>query len=447
MKKIGLKLKNDMKIKLFSMVLFLSAPLFSVAAPICSVPVCDIPAKIAELRADTQTNRSNYYTYLNQTYKVSWDPNILANLIEFSLEAHQLSLSLDAGEEWIPNQVADLLNKSLVRALSQGPLQPATYGRWFGLFYGDSASSYRFSILLHWEQELKRLRLTTAGELRDLMAFMSLAASTSIQLSDEEYVTVLAKNISIQAGIQLLRLSPHMEGIFSVIATCDIVDQKLCPQMDRMSIVVGDDYRGIQTAFVLSGSETPVFEFSESKLKDERTLYGLTGPTDQVVPPGSFQIEFDIKTHAFHGVLITPRTRVQVKLTGKRIVSPQDLYELQSPVPLIQIDQIAGSYTGSALKVIFTNQPIDMFDFQVDRYSDTLFKATMRDHVSNNVLYDFPAMYYSPVLGVMTAFTMNQSGLMKITFVYRLQNGQPAWVGFAQSLRSAQYFYLSLDVK
>jgi hypothetical protein len=422
-----------------------------VSAPVCSVPVCDIPSKIAELSVDTQENRSNYYSYLNKAYKSNRDVNVLTNLIEFSLEAHKLSLSLDATEEWIPNLAAEILNRSLVYALTQGPLNNTIYTRWFGLFYGDSASAYRFSILLHWEKELKKYKLTTATELRALIAFCNQAARVAVQRGDEDYVSILAENISVQAGLQLLRIAPHMEGIFSVRVACHIVDKDHCPKIDKMSIMIGDEYRGIQTAFISTNdANLPVFEFLESKIKNENTLYGLTGPTDQTVPPGSVEIEFDSTTHTFKGVLITPRTQIKIQISGQRIVSPQDLYDMPQPTPLIAIDQISQNYLGHLLKSPhFDPTVISAPDFylKVDRYSGTLFKATMRDAVSKHVLYDFPALYYSPTNGVMTAYTVNQVGPVKMTWAYRILNGIPSWVGFAHSQRNGQYYYLNLEAK
>ncbi|MBC7419481.1 MAG: hypothetical protein H7328_02020 [Bdellovibrio sp.] len=445
--------------KSFSLQVFFATILISfltmgtaLAAPACTLPVCNISDKIAELRLVTGEERAAFYTNLTAKYKASRDQATLSNLIEFCIESYKLSLELDISEEWIPTLAADLLNRSLDYALAQGPIVGTVYGRWYGLFIGDSASAHRFQNLLFWQNQLKHTRLTTASEFKQLIAYMKLAVAASVSLNDEDYVANLAQITSTEAGIQLLRLAPYMEGVYSIQVSCQNIDAALCPKIDKFSLILGDDWRGIQAAFIASELENPVFEFNEVKLIDENTVHAETGPLDVPIAPGSMHLVFDHVKNTFTGVIKTPRTRIEVQVTGKRIVSTDELYQMAQPTPLISIDQVEGYYRGriqaSAANWADRIIPeITDFNLTLARFADNSFKATMRGDNSTTILYDFPAAYYFKNLGVITSYTADKYGLLKITYAYRLVNGMPKWVGFAQSLRTGQYYFLQLEPK
>ncbi|MBC7456919.1 MAG: hypothetical protein H7235_01480 [Bdellovibrionaceae bacterium] len=431
------------------LVSFLWAPLAQAAVG-CTVPVCDIPLKISELRLSTREERAAYYTLLSTQYKTNRDPAILSNLIDFSLAAYDLSIQLDKEEEWVPQLTVNLLDRSLMFGLTQNPLDGASFGRWFGLFLGDSASAYRFQTLLYWQNQLSHERLTTAAEFHQLIVFMGLANTAAINLNDEDYVSALTQTISTEAGLQMMRLAPYVEGVYNVQATCQAVDATLCPKINKLSLIFGDKARGIQAMYIDSSAENPTYEFTEVKLVDETTIYGETGPMDVPLAPGSFRIVFDKVNNTFQGVLRTPRTQIEVQLKGQRIVSPDELYQKTLPSSLIPIDQIQGYYVGHIMTTAGAEKivpGISDFSYVITRYGDNSFKATMRELNTKSLVWDFPASYYFKNLGVITAYTANNYGMIKITWVYRVVNGAPTWLGFAQSLRTGQYFYLGLSPK
>ncbi len=442
-------------LRLASAALFITSLIFvstSQAAPMCQVPVCNISDKIIELRASSREQRANFYANLSAKYKASRDQTTLSNLIEFSVEAYKLSVELDSDEDFVPELAMNLLNRSLDSAILQGPLAGSTYGRWYSLFAGVSASSHRYQALLYWDAQLKRQILTTAAELRELMTFMKFAVTASETLQDEDYVANFARNIGTSAGLQLLRLAPYMEGVYDIQVSCKAVDASVCPKMNKFSLILGDQVRGVQAAFINSEIENPIFEFNEVKIIDEKNIYAETGPLDVPIAPGSMNLVFDKAKNTFSGVIRTPRAQIEVQLTGQLIVSPDQLYQLAMPTPLIAIDDIEGYYTGRVTTAAVKNADRILpenfnFNLIMNRYSENSFKATMRENISLSIMYDFPAAYYFRSLGVITTYTADRFGLLKITYVYRYVNDVPKWIGYAQSLRTGQYFYLELNPK
>lgn len=422
------------------------------ATVICQLPVCNIANKIAELRASSREARANFYAELTGKYKASRDQAILANLIDFSVEANKLSIELDSDEEYVTDLAMNLLNRSLDYAILQPPLVGSTYGYWYSQFVGVSASSHRYQALLYWDAQLKHNVLTTADEFRQLIIFMKLAGNASENLKDEDFVANFARNIGTSAGLHLLRLAPYMEGVYNIQISCKAIDAAVCPRMNKFSMVLGDQWRGVEGAFINTELENPVFEFNEIKIIDETTIYGETGPMDVPIAPGSMHLVFDKSKNTFTGQIRTPRTQIEVQVTGQRIVSPDELYQITKPSTLIAIDAVEGYYTGniSTQAANWADQILPGyvdFNLVITRYAENSFKATMRADNSLNIIFDFPAAYYFENLGVITTYTADRHGLLKITYVYRNSNGVPKWLGFAQSLRTGQYFYLELGAK
>lgn len=427
-----------------------SASLLAAPRANCGLPVCDINKKIKELRAETQDNRVAFYVELISKYKTNKDSAVLENLIDFSLKAYDLSMELDASEPWITAAPAELLNRSLSSILVQNPIQVQKYVRWYGLFNSESASSYRFQILQFWGNQLKLGKIVSVNDYKLIIAFMRLAKVESERLQDEVYVGNLAETIATQAGLELLRLSPYFEGVYKIRVTCETKLANVCPKISIFSLVLGDDWRQIQAAFIDPSLTDPVFEFNEVKFVSETEIEGETGPLDVPLAPGSFKIKFDVMKKTLTGTIRTPRTQNEITVTGELVESPNSLYLAQAPSSFPSMDQIEGLYRGeiqrSAQNPALT--PVaPAINLKVLRYQDQTFKATLRDSRTEEKILDFPVGYYFENVGVMTFYAGDENGLLKYTFAYRLVQGKPRWIGLAHSLRTGQYYHINLNAK
>lgn len=438
--------------KTTSLLAFFILNLFSFLthAQSCGLPVCDIPAKIAELKAASQSERVAYYDSIETQYKNNRDNAVLENLIDFATEAYKLSSQIDASEVWIPTRMMELLNRSLLYILTQGAPKAQKFAGFYSRFIGGSQMALRFQVLNYWAFQLKNDKVTTAADLKELIQFLNLAAKFSDSVNDELYVSNLARQTATQTGLSLLRIEPYFEGVYKVKTVCHALDQKKCPEMDKFSIVLGDSWRGIQASFINTQLTSPVFEFNEVNLLDEKTIEGITGPLDIPFAPSSFHIEFDGATKSFKGTIKTPRTEMIIEVSGTQIVSPNELYQLPMPNPLVSIDNLEAIYTGQ-IKMVKDPSPITpqapTLELNIKRYAENSFKATIRNSMTYDVLFDFPAVYYFRTLGVINLYGGTYQGMLKVTLAYRIVDGKPLWTGFAQSLRTGQYFHLSVDPK
>ena len=82
------------------------------AEVVCGLPVCDIKAKVEELKKSTQNTR--YQTFLNftQQYKKSKDVAAFDNLVEFSLAAKPMLIEV-GDEEFVIRRGNTLLDQSV----------------------------------------------------------------------------------------------------------------------------------------------------------------------------------------------------------------------------------------------------------------------------------------------------------------------------------------------
>lgn len=436
-----------MQSRQFVLIAILSLTRFSYA---CDIPVCNVAEKIEELRNVTQDARVQFYTELLNQYKTNRNTLVLENLIDFSLEAYKLSIELDSAEAWIPQRAANLLNRSLTFALTQGPIQVSKYSTWYANFISDSAPAFRFQVLLYWNEQLKNDSALLPNDLRQLISFMGQARSISEFQHDENYVMNLAQSTATQAGLQLLRISPQMEGVYQVEVKCAAIDINHCPKLDKFSIVLGDRWRLIQAAFIDETLIVPVFEFTDVHLIDEKTVEGQTGPLDTPFIPASFYIEFDQTTKSFSGFIRTPRTLEKIEIRGSLIVSPINLMNQPRPTDFISPDKIEGAYTGNIARPPGAAERAPQFppvELMIVRYDENSFKATLRDGRTHEMLFDFPAGYYFRNIGLITLYGADPNGLVKLTFAYRLVAGVPTWIGLVHSLRTGQYYFLNLNAK
>lgn len=417
----------------------------------CGVPVCDIPTQIAEIRKMSSDERASYLLQLDESTKDSKDPLIVKNILDFSTEALPVVLELDKPVYWIISMVSDMINRSnlFLSTRSTVDLSADNLFDWYKNFVTDSAATYRFQVLTFWSNQLKNQTVGTIEDLRALIKFMNLAADYSISINDEEYVSNLARSVATESGLQMMRLRPSYEGVYSVKVTCDPVDQTVCPKLDTFSLLLGDDWRGIQAAFIQKDEPRPVFEFTEVLLKDEITIVSTTGPLDDPFAPAGFTIVFDVEKQTFSGVLITSRTEKDVKVEGKLIISPSKWFKAEVPEKFPELSEIAGKYVGQVIpsnarrSVLQNRTDIEII---IKSFGKDTFKATIRDSGNKDVLYDFSAGYYTKKAGAVSFFGGNDDGVFKMTLAYRIHLGKKRWVGILHSLRTGKVTELYFEL-
>lgn len=427
--------------------LFVSLPVFA-----CGVPVCDVPGQVEALKQMAFDERANYLLQLDESTRESKDPAIVKNILDFSTLALPVVTELDKNSYWVIVMVSDMVNRStlFLSTLSTTDLSHEFLFDWYKRFVTGSAPTYRFQVLSFWQTQLKNQTVSGIEDLRALLKFMNLVAEYTLTIGDEEYMFNIARSTATEAGLQMMRLRPAFEGVYSVTLTCDNEDKEVCPKVDTFSILLGDDWRGIQAAFILKDEPRPIFEFTEVSLQDENTIVSTTGPLDDPFAPAGFTIQFDVEKQSFVGVLRTPRATKDISLSGKLIISPSKWFNTESPDSFPEFEAVEGKYLG---KFIINNRRTtfsrarENLDVVIKRFGKNMFKATIRDSGNRDVLYDFSAGYYIKKVGALSFYGGNDDGTFKLTLVHRLYKGKKRWVGLLHTLRTGDVKELYFDDK
>ncbi len=341
------------KIKL-SMLLAIAATVglnFSVAfADDCTLPVCDIPAKIEELRAMTQNSRSEYLKELLKSQKGVKDPVILANLDAFATQALALFHEINE-EDWMVREVNDISNFANSSLLLYNALEMdlATLIAKFDAF---TDPSFNFKVMNYWVTAIEQVEDTV--QVKKMMTFAEHELQWSNDTKQEDYFAREAKKGIDAAGVLLSRLLPVHEGAYKIKVTCSPSPSSCNSEdmgIDQINVLETLGSRGLVISVLNSNSGIQRFHYINSFLTNGGTqIHAQMTEAD----PWARLTEIDLTITDDGGLKGSIRDLSSggtLVIVGKPVSKPVKFFtDAGAPRPLT-VDDVVGNYHGTLGKI------------------------------------------------------------------------------------------------
>ncbi|AZZ37915.1 hypothetical protein CIK05_14265 [Bdellovibrio sp. qaytius] len=349
--------------------LVVTAVISSHAMAACQVPVCDIPATIADLKTKTSDVRSAFYSDLYQNNLSSKDQAVLRNLNAFGAQAYKLSKDLNDAKVTV-KWAAD------VRQIGQGLLTYASFNKAeFISTYSESASMpeltrdsqqrVRYAALFRWRTAIPVM--FNVKEIYEVYDYVQKSSDFSISIGDEDYIVREASNVLELLSARISYLFPLYEGVYSIKTTCNqLVGQ--CSEKDLASdrLVVMDSLTDHLIVASLAISSEISFNYAIGNYNDTNPSHETDGinflfyksyvknsgtelySKSDVLYVGDrpAEIKFTVaQNQDVSGSAVTSRYVGALNYAGKVIFSPLKYYT--DEVPLQAGEQpITGEFTG-----------------------------------------------------------------------------------------------------
>lgn len=291
------------------LILSLNSPLSRADA--CSLPVCDIPAKISELKTQSQNDRYNFITLLRNQYKKESQRDALENLKQFGLEAKKLFIEVNE-EKWLVREAALLVDDSAEKIAKLVP-DFLVISDNFSLL---SAEEARYRVIKYWCDQVETFE--DSKTLNELLLFADFALKLTTKLQDSEYVSNQATVLLNALTQQYTIVTPIHEGVYQITFKEPVLD--ILP--NRLTLIATFQYDGLIAAFSSSTNGNVQFLF-----KNVVTLNGLKVLTATLnTPTGSMSMDAQLDPES--GVIFGKIESAQLgtmNFLGQRIISPANV--------------------------------------------------------------------------------------------------------------------------
>jgi hypothetical protein len=402
MKKVFINIK-------FLFLTFLSATVFSnnSTAMNCAVPVCDISAKISELRSSAQGVRFEFLSNLFAATKNVEDRASLINLREFGIAAYHLTKEVDT-EEWMFTAASQIANRSTEKLISAPPVKSDVLIKYYKSFIGDSQPS-SFTALTHWNNILNKNQITNQEELSELIEFAKEAREISTKLNHEVYVMNLATAIITTASNQFLQLDPYIEGVYIVKTECvGNSTSTQCAKFDLITIMLTNDSSGIAVRFS-EQNNTPQnssnYQFMNSEFVSGRILQSnLDFKNNQ---NAYFSLSIDPVTKNIKGTFINSDYASEVRFSGKMMFNTQKIYSTKNNTLIKQKDLVRIFKGELALKA----DPHHKVSTIIQSVNDKLIATAQ----SSSLKIQFDSCHYLASKNIITLLSTSQGKFIKFT--------------------------------
>lgn len=329
-----------------------TSPTPAPAQPVeCGVPVCDIPALIAEWGALDAALRGNhaleFFNGIREKYHTSHSEAVWGNLKEFSKEAAALFRAKE-DQKWLIREGDDLYSLSIYNLLQYMAFDKVKASEYYQLL--TPFRGYRYNIILLWEQTATAVEGINPANRKFLLELMELADQArviSLKLSqgdrDEDYVGREADTFIALLTKRLTEFDPFMEAIYSVKFTphSGVSAPAMCknPDFEKMFLWYSHNENGL----VLSFANKTQISSGVRRVKVAPGGNDMFGIDDPNRVGAKFRFTLLREQNAIRGIYSDTRSSCTFDFTGSMLRSINDLGPTLAPPPF---EQLAGVYEG-----------------------------------------------------------------------------------------------------
>jgi hypothetical protein len=373
------------------------------AASACSLPVCDMDAELARLRALPQSKRFEAVQLYRKNYARSTDLATLKNLADFAVKLQALFVELKE-EEFMVREAKSLAGDMLMALAKYSPLNAATLAGYYEQLSGEAN---RYTILTFWEGRIKEFE--DKASLLELVDFFGRAEAISRAAQDPEYLGREAKGAENVITARLVQLYPYFEGTYKINVHCNMANGEEAPTycnsgfIDRLVIMDTMGNSKLQVSLVNTETGTMLYTFTEVQLTAGGTTFVATGSPSGVL--SDLHLELNRATGKIAGYVRNSDSSSTLQIEGQLEASPAAVYDNQAASPnkdALTVQQIVGSYKGSydGRKVTFSLQTFGADQFGGTMSFDELPSYKLRFQLSR----------YYPKMGVLVLVANTPTG-------------------------------------
>jgi hypothetical protein len=370
----------------------------------CQLPVCDIPAKIAEMREKGQAYRFDVVSKVKRDTRASRILAVHQNVVDFGTEALKLSEEL-GDESWMVGEAQSLLDQGRLGLLKFGPVIATDMLALYELQKGESA---HYEALTFWRAALATME--DAEAIRNLIRFGVGASDISKGRQESDYIAREALTLAREATARYAIVNPAHEGMYRAILQ---VPEKGSVDY-RLVIVETTGNSGLTVGFIHIETGRLTYLFTNATFNDltelraDSTYYGYTA---------RLALRYDAARGSFDGWLRDTRYPEDIGVTAALVRSPAEYFRGTAPAA-IALRDLEGQYQGKIGNLEGT--------LIVKRFGPKLFAAAFntKDSESNMVTIKYQTGFYNARVGVLTLVNLaNDENLQKLTLAFREKAG------------------------
>lgn len=394
-------------ISMFVLLAVLALPAF--AQDVCGLPACDIPAKMAELRAKNGDQRGMYALNLKAEFKDSTDQAVLGNLMELGKEMKALFTELK-DEDWVVRAASDLINTSILNLARL----PNTSGSELASYYRQlDNQTARYNLITFWHSQLAGLE--DVEFLNGLVTFAAVARERSVEVGDEDWVSRAATTLITDITIKLTALDPVHEGVYDVqMSEASLALGTLA--FDKMLVLDSSSSRNLVVVFLNSRLRVAAYTFSGAEIKGNE-VSGLFLSNGDIAHKFSFTI--DRLSGSVAGRVESTKFDA-IDFEGTQAFSTRSVFA-GKPSRAVTAADVIGQMKGEVAGIKGT--------LAVKSFSTNVYSATFTS-TNGSVVMSFQGKFF-PKNGVLS-LTANDK--IKLVLSLREKEGVEAWRGNSFSL-------------
>lgn len=389
----------------------------------CSVPVCDIPVAIDQLKAMNQNDRAQTIKNYRLTYHNNNDPAINLNLKQYA-DAATVMLKSVGEETWVIREADYLQNQCDVELVEFAPIDRNNLIYYFDQMDDDASS---FAVLNYWGINITTLE--NINNVLDLVAFGEHARDWSIANKKDDYITREAEKIITFGGQQVSRLNPFHEGLYKISVSCDPTPKDcgdFYQMLSNISIMDSLGARGLTVSVSEAETSNPVYMYTTAILSQNGTHVQATSteatPWTRV---SEFNVDIDMATGAITGTIVDPAWTGTIRLKGTAVRRISEYFSDAGPTRVINVSQVFGRYRGSL-------GPYQGIELVVSQYTDGTIVGVIND-TDQTQLIAFREGSYNQTHGVLVltgAGSANMGDRKLVLALRKDKKGKECFTGF-----------------
>jgi len=391
----------------------------------CDVPVCDIPASLAQLEKQNQSDKSQMLKNLRTQYRAETSEKILLNLKDFAKQSKSLFESAKE-EDWVIREAQYLINQASVGLVKYSAPDRKTMIAHFSDI-SDEGSAY--DALNYWAMNVDKLE--SYQEVLEVVAFAEFAKLWSVDTKQEAYVEREADKIIQSGGVHLSRLNPIHEGSYEISSTTCKPKASECGSMpeyiNHLTIMETLGARGLMVSFFDRENILSIYSYTTAVLTKGGTH--IHGEATEAMPwnrVSEVDLDVDPVTGNVKGTLKDVAYKGTLHFTAKPVRRISKYYTDQAPARVLSLNEVLGRYVG-VFGTSSSNAEIVISQYQNKDIVGTL------DFKDGGQVLPFKAGSWNSKHGVLTLASAGSSGMGDRKMVLALRKdkqGKEVMVGF-----------------
>ncbi len=371
----------------------------------CKVPVCDIPAKIAEMKTKGQGFRFDTVAGLRKIARASKDMAVEQNLIDFGTQALQLSQDL-GDESWMVGECQGLLDQARMGVLKYGPIVADDMIK---LYDAQSGETAHFEVLTYWRNQIPGM--DNPDSIRNIIRFGAGAQQISKGRGESEYIAKEAGSLTRDATSRYGIVDPTHEGAYKAT----LKNSAKGDQDYRMIVLETTSTSGLLVGFVETTSNKLTYLFPNAFFNQDLTELSADSVFDGYT--SKFDFRYDRNAGTYTGWIRDTRYPEDIGMQSTLIRSPGEYYHgagAQQPPKTIALRDLEGQYEA---KIGTVNGIINIKRFGPKLFAADFYEINAEDN-RNEIKYQ--TGYYNTVSNVLTLIRIENDEIsQKLTLAFR----------------------------